>query len=73
MLEIPSIIRIIAEIHYNLKLCDLEPQGYKVRDSNHFPYAQLDGIDFPKLVIIIPLRYTCTYIVSYINYLSIYS
>ena len=49
MLEIPSkasIIRIIAEIHL-LKLCDPEPQGYRVRDSNHFIYAQLDDIDFP--------------------------
>ena len=37
MLEIPSIIRIIAET-YLLKLCDLaiEPQGYKVRESNNF-------------------------------------
>ena len=57
MLEIPSIIRIITEIHL-LKLCDLEPQGYKVRDSIHFTYAQLDSIDFPKLVIIILLSYT---------------
>ena len=40
MLEIPSIIRIIAEIHL-LKLCDLEPQGYRVRDSNHFTYAHI--------------------------------
>ena len=69
MLEIPSIIRIIAEIHYNLKLCDLEQQGYKVRDSNHFPYAQLDGIDFPKLVIYRLAIHVATCIVSYINYL----
>ena len=41
MLEILSIIRIIAEIDL-LKLCDLEPQGYKVRDSNYFM------VDFPK-------------------------
>ena len=41
MLEIPSIIRIIAEIDL-LKLYDLEPQGYKVRDSNYFK------VDFPK-------------------------
>ena len=40
MLEIPSIIGIIAEIHL-LKLCDLEPQGYRVRDSNHFTYAHI--------------------------------
>ena len=32
MLEIPSIIRIIEEIDL-LKLSELEPQGYKVRDS----------------------------------------
>ena len=38
MLEIPSIIRIIAEIDL-LKLCDLEPQGYKVRDSKYFTCA----------------------------------
>ena len=38
MLEIPSIIKIIAEIDL-LKLCDLEPQGYKVRDSNYFTCA----------------------------------
>ena len=38
MLEIPSIIRIIAETDL-LKLCDLEPQGYKVRDSNYFTCA----------------------------------
>ena len=35
MLEIPSIITIIAEMHL-LKLCGLDPQGYKVRDSNYF-------------------------------------
>ena len=38
MLEIPSILRIIAETDL-LKLCDLEPQGYKVRDSNYFTCA----------------------------------
>ena len=38
MLEIPSIIRKIAETDL-LKLCDLEPQGYKVRDSNYLTYA----------------------------------
>ena len=41
MLEIPSISRITAEIDL-LKLCDLEPQGYKVRDSNYLM------VDFPK-------------------------
>ena len=36
MLEIPSIIKIIAEIHL-LKLYGLDPQGYnKDRDSNYF-------------------------------------
>ena len=35
MLEIPSFIIIIAEMHL-LKLCGLDPQGYKVRDSNYF-------------------------------------
>ena len=35
MLEIPLIIAIIAEIDL-LKLCDVEPQGYKVRGSNYF-------------------------------------
>ena len=44
MLEIPSIIRIIAEIDL-LKLCDLEPQEYKVRDSNYFTYTLM--VDFP--------------------------
>ena len=39
MIEIP--FRIIAEIDL-LKLCDLEPQGYKVRDFNYFM------VDFPK-------------------------
>ena len=37
MLEVRSIIRIIAGIHL-LKLCD---QGYRVRDSNHFTYAHI--------------------------------
>ena len=32
MLEIPSIITINAEMHL-LKLCALDPHGYKVRDS----------------------------------------
>ena len=35
MLEMPSIIRIITEVDL-LKLCDLEPQGYEVRDSYYF-------------------------------------
>ena len=35
MLEIPSIITINAEMHF-LKLCGLDPHGYKVRDSNYF-------------------------------------
>ena len=35
MLEISSIITIIAEMHL-LILCGLDPQGYKVRDSNYF-------------------------------------
>ena len=60
MLEIPSIIRIIAEIDL-LKLYDLEPQGYKVRDSNYFK------VDFPKFSHIL---LSFTYIVSYINYLA---
>ena len=47
MLEIPLIIRIIVKIH-SLKLCDLESQGCKVRDSNYFTHAQLDSIDYPK-------------------------
>ena len=38
LLEIPSIIRIITVTDL-LKLCDLEPQGYKVRDSNYFGCA----------------------------------
>ena len=57
MLEIPSIIDL-------LKLCDLEPQGYKVRDSNYFM------TDFPKFSHIL---FSYTYIVSYINYLVICS
>ena len=72
MLEIPSNIRIIAEMHL-LKLCDLKPQGHRVRDSNHFTYAQLDGIDFPKLVIYRLAIHAHTCILSYINYLAIYS
>ena len=72
MLEIPSIIRIIAEIHL-LKLCDLKPQGYRVRDSNHFTYVLQDGIDFPKLVIYHLAIHAHTCILSYINYLAIYT
>ena len=58
MLEIPLIIRIIVKIH-SLKLCDLESQGCKVRDSNYFTHAQLDSIDYPKFGHnIISLSYT---------------
>ena len=34
LLGIPLIARIIAEIH--LVACGLEPQSFKVRDSNYF-------------------------------------
>ena len=60
MVEVPLIIRIIAEIDL-LQLCDLEPQGYKVRDSNYF-MAKFGHVLF-----------SYTYIVSYINYLAIRS
>ena len=55
MLEIPSIIRIIEEIDL-LKLSDLEPQGYKVRDSNFFM------VDFSKFShILLSCTYICTF------------
>ena len=60
MLEIPSIIRIIAEIDL-LKLCDLKPQRYKVRYSNYFTYAYMVG--FPKFGHIL-LSYTYIVIVT---------
>ena len=69
MLKITSIIRIIAEIHL-LKLCDLEPQGYRLSDSNYFTYAQMVQI-FQNLIIYCLAIHS--YIVSYINCLVICS
>ena len=46
MREIPSIIRIIAQINLLNCMCGLEPQGQKVRVSNYFTWVQ--RADFPK-------------------------